>query len=385
MIEMIQADSLPSGRHSAGVECRAPRRLSCLLIVWVFVGISGCSESATAPSPDETQPATGTQTAESRATPQSTGQAQRRRDEVWVDEEGRKWFGNIPYDVFYDHPYEVAANQTPLNGQPQIPNPDVDPLMDTTPGDNDPGESPSPTPDNSASDGIAVTWDQLIDVQTLDDEVKSIRNFFNENLQTVGNFNSSMLMIPPKAATMAILAEVALQHPQEVSWKEDAGYIRDLASQMNAETLQRGAKTQRRLLALYENISDTLNRSRPAGLEEPQPVDSFADVAEMRMVMMRMEAAANRMRTEAGSEGAFTTNKDMVRHEAALLAAMSHTVTLPGYGYADDEQFVGFGQKVANAARSIVAAADAGDFATYDLSLSTISTTCQACHSEYND
>ena len=91
----------------------------------------------------------------------------------------------------------------------------------------------------------------------------------NENLQSVGNYNSSMLMIPPKAAAMAVLANVALDHPDDVSWKDDAIYVRDLAKQMNSGPLQRGAKDQRRLLGLFESVSDTLNLSRPAGLPDP--------------------------------------------------------------------------------------------------------------------
>ncbi len=219
----------------------------------------------------------------------------------------------------------------------------------------------------------------------IDTEVKNIRNFFNETLQTVGSFNSSMLMLPPKAASLAVMAGVAMEHPDNVSWKEDAIYVRDLAKKMNASTLQRGAKDQKRLLELFEAISETLNRSRPAGLEEPNASDSFPEVAEMRFVMARMDEAEKRMRTEAGSQGAFQSGKEMVKHEAAILATLTHTVAMPGYGYGDDEKFVGYAKNVVDAARTILSAAEADDFATYELALSKVSTNCQACHSEYKN
>lgn len=360
--------------------------------------VCGCSSETTISRSDRSgvAPENGTTTGAgtSAAAPDGTPPAttERRRDEVWVDDEGRKWFGTIPFDVFFDEPYAVAANQTPIG-------PGADPVMPGIPSPeqpaNDGGSSPAPGPETPAGDpgtpetpdaaATAFAWDQLIDAQTLDDEVKSIRNFFRETLQSVGNYNSSMLMIPPRAATMSVLAAVAGEHPEEVSWKDDAGYVRDLAAQMNSDTLQRGAKDQRRLRALYESISDTLNRSRPAGLEEPAAIDSIADVAEMRLVMMRMSQAEQQMRTEAGSEGSFEKNKDMVLHEAAILATLTHTVTLEGYGYSDDPTFVGYGQEIVEAARSIINSANSGDFSSYELSLSKISTTCQTCHSEYKN
>ncbi len=39
-----------------------------------------------------------------------------RRDEVWVDEKGQKWFGNVPFDAFFDQPYAVASDATPVGG-----------------------------------------------------------------------------------------------------------------------------------------------------------------------------------------------------------------------------------------------------------------------------
>ena len=357
---------------------------------------SAAVTSAASSSTDESSPSAAS------ATKSGGSSKQRGRDEVWVDDQGQKWFGNVPYDVFFDQPLTVASNQTPLNGMAVAASNNGPISAEATPlstGQTPPDATGEPMPAGTA-DSAAVApgsttttagsaggggWADLISATELDEEVKSIRNFMNENLQSVGNYNSSMLMIPPKAAALAVLAEVAIQHPDSVSWKDDAIYVRNLAKQMNSSPLQRGPKDQKRLLGLFESVSDTLNRSRPAGLEEPPESDSFADVAEMRLVMMRMEEAEKRMRTEAGSEGSFTSNKSMVQQEAALLATMTHTITLTGYGYEDDPEFVGFGGAIVEAAKSILNAAEAGDFATYEVAMSKISTTCQSCHSQFKN
>ncbi len=309
------------------------------------------------------------------------------RGEVWVDEKGQKWFGDVPMDAFFDQPYTVASNATPIGGgaattavvsgtgSTDVP----DPTITETPA------VPSGTETTPPPSASGDSWGDLISEVELDDEVKAIRNFLNENLQSVSNYNSAMLMIPPKAATLGALAGVAMEHPNAVSWKDDARYIRDLAKQMNSDTLRSGPKDQKRILEQYEAISDTLNRSRPADLPEPPESDGFAEVSEMRLLMHRMEEAEKRMKTEAGTDTALTSRKDMVAHEAALMATFAKIVTLPGYGYEDDPKFKGYANDVVQAALAIKEAAKSNDFATYELSLTKVSTSCSNCHSDYKN
>ena len=302
------------------------------------------------------------------------------RDEVWVDEKGQKWFGNVPLDAFFDEPYTIASDQTSLAPVTEVvTRPDAEPVTAQN-------AASDPIPPTALADAVGDdSWGSLISATALDEEVKSIRNFMNENLPTVGTFNSSMLMLPPKAAALAALAEVAAKHPDAVSWKEDAAYIRDLAKKMNSSTLERGAKDQKRLLGLFESVSDILNRSRPAGLEDPPATDSFAEAAEMRLLMMRMEEAEKRMRTEAGTESLMSSKKAMIDQEASMMAVMAKIVTLPGYGYEDDADFKAFANEIVRSAQSIRDSAESNDFATYEGALSKISTTCQNCHSKYKN
>lgn len=306
----------------------------------------------------------------------------RRPNERWSDENGVQYLGNVPLDVFFDRPLEVASNATPLGGMPSAAMPAVGTIA--TPEMTVDTSSDEPAAGAGAVSG-ADDWAVMLPAKNLLDEVNQIRNSLNSSLQSVGAYNSSMLSIPGKAASLAALAEVAMNHPEEISWKEDAAYIRNLAKEMTGSDLQRGKKDQSRLLLLFENIADILNRSRPAGLEEPSADDSYSDVAEMRLLMMRMAEAERRMKNEAGSESAFTSKKEMVQHEAMILASMTKIISKEEYGYGDDPEFVGYAQKVMEACETIRDAADTGTFSAYDLALSKISTNCQECHSVYKN
>jgi len=384
------------------LSCRTIRNQAGLALTFLLVICNGCGGSAAPASAD-------TDAANSAASPTAplnsatdttvnqaasggnggntnTAKTKRGRGEVWVDEKGQKWFGDVPMDAFFDQPYAVASNAAPIGGNAAST---IAAAMTPATRDASPKMVETPTTtagtDSPATAASGDSWAELISETELDNEVKTIRNYLNENLQSVSNYNSAMLMIPPKAATLGALAGVAMEHPNAVSWKDDAKYIRDLAKQMNSDALRSGPKDQKRLLGLYESVSDTLNRSRPAGLEEPPESDGFSEVSEMRLLMHRMEESEKRMKTEAGTDSALASRKEMVAHEAAMMATLAKIVTLPGYGYEDDDKFKGFALDVVKSALAIKAAAEGNDFAAYELSLTKVTTTCSNCHSEYKN
>ncbi|MEJ7591010.1 MAG: cytochrome c [Planctomycetaceae bacterium] len=384
-------------------ECRADHNQMWLALSTLLIFCAGCGgspdaahnpaatdsiSSAAVPSESSANPATTSTTDADGSSGRSAAASVRHgRGEVWVDEKGQKWFGEIPMDAFFDQPYTVASNATPIGGDaaPTAVVSGTGSIDVPDPGITETPAAPSGTETTPPPSATGDSWGDLISAVEIDDEVKAIRNFLNENLQSVSNYNSAMLMIPPKAATLGALAGVAMEHPNAVSWKDDGKYIRDLAKQMNSDTLRSGPKDQKRILQLYEAMSDTLNRSRPADLPEPPESDGFAEVSEMRLLMHRMEEAEKRMKTEAGTDSALTSRKDMVAHEAALMATFAKIVTLPGYGYEDDPKFKGYASDVVQAALAIKEAAVSNDFAAYELSLTKVSTSCSNCHSDYKN
>ncbi len=372
---------------------QAFRLMSAVVLCCICSGCGGSSENG------DGEPVTGAAAEagqEQKAATAESVQAEaatRDRNEVWTDANGQKWFGKVPLDAFFDTPYEVATNGTSIGGPAGNAEESTGAMAA---GDGNPPEetvavamadsSEPPAADPAvASAGGSQTWGELISAQVLDDEVKSVRNFLQENVTSVGTYNSSMLMIPPRAATLAALAELARQEPGDVSWAEDAGYVRDLAGKMNEAPLQRGAKDQRRLMELYEAVSDILNRSTPAGLDDPAEGVSFSDVAEMQLLMKRIESAEQLMRTEIGSEDAIREKAQFLVHEASVLGTLTRIISMEGYGYEDDEEFRGYAGQIVNATTQLKDAAATQNFGGFEEAMSAISTACQACHSVYKN
>lgn len=377
------------------------RKLALLLGCGLLAVQAGCGNSATPPidrqenseqKSQQTPSADSNGAEDSARQPTQTAEAGkgRRQNEIWTDSDGRQYIGQVPMDIYFDDPNAIALNATPVNGG------EVTQVADNSTGagmSSGPGPGVEVTPENNTQNTGSDTgtdtaaadggWESMLSEKVLTDEITEVRNFLNGTVQSVGSYNSSLAMIEPKVASLAVLSNIARDHSAELTWKEDAPYIRDLAKQMIEEPLQRGKKDQARLQKLFENMQDTFNRSRPADLAEPAD-DGFPDVAAMSSVMKRIEDAKDRLLQEAGTESAFGSKKDLIQHEASILATFTHVIALEDYGY-DDEEFQGYAKAVVDAARAIQTAADADDFATYELSLSKISTNCQACHSEFKN
>ena len=382
------------------VASRASESESGMVREWKFIfgvlcalasaaAICGCCESAPQQpdvEPDEMQVISGpTEPAPPQAAAAvspseaslSSDSAPRAHDEVWEDAAGNRFIGKVPYDVFFDHPLAVAAETDSSEPfiRPAFHDSDV-----PKDGPQTAGEKTDLPPDSADSD----RWSVVLPAEVLESEIKTARSFLNQKLQTVGTYNSAVTTIPVYAATIAVLAGIAIEHRGDISWKEDAGYLRDLAARMNESTLKRGAPHQKRLLRLFEDLSDILSRSRPAGLDEPDPDTTLAEAAEMRLVMKRMKQSEQLLRTEI-SESAFHAAREQIIHEASLLAGLMTAITTQDYGYSDDPDFLAHAGGVIEAARAMQKTPDASEYDAFERQLSRVSTGCQDCHREYKN
>ena len=141
----------------------------------------------------------------------AAAEKQHARDEVWVDDKGQKWFGKVPMDAFFDKPYEVATNTTPIAGatqavasaEPAMGSTATDAVATETEATQPAPASTTPAPEKPTESATTETaaadsWEALIPVAVLDEEIKNIRNFLQETVGSVGGawlmFLMSMLL-----------------------------------------------------------------------------------------------------------------------------------------------------------------------------------------------
>ena len=333
--------------------------------------ISGCGRSD---PPDESS-GTESDGADSKA---SSGSTKSKSTQIAARvENGRKWIGDIPYDVFFDDPIAIYNNkqQVPTNGTGAEPKA----VANSTPKP----DSGSPEPAKKAVAG--ANWKEIIDKEALDSEIKSIRSRLTQNLQTVGKFYSNYQGIPADSSTLAALAGIAIAHPDAVSWKQNAKYVRDLAGSMTKDDLKRDKTSYNAVKAPFEKIVDILNGSPPADLPDSPDTADFADVAAMGDLMKRLDRAERWFKGNARSEDGFKENGDKAVHEANIIAAIAKVISTGDYGYSDDEDFLGHANPMRESSRKMISAVKEQNFPAYEKGLSRVSQSCTQCHTEYRN
>ena len=228
----------------------------------------------------------------------------------------------------------------------------------------------------------ATDWAALLPAPLLAEEVQRIHARLSPKLTRLADYNTSFLEFPKYAAELAALAGIAALHSENLAWKPQARVIRDLAGQMVADKLVRGNKSYEQVKLPFDKLAAALD-GKTAGLPEAEPGDDFSTAADFGGLMQRFKTGEDNLRLSGGNEAGFKQNTAELVRETRVLAALAQVIARDDYGYGSDMQFRKYADNMTAAATTAATAAQAGDFSTFDLSMSTMSQSCTACHGEY--
>ena len=290
---------------------------------------------------------------------------------------GRPEIDGIPLDVFFPEPLAIANDRGEVGG---VVRPDA--VVQPDEGGAKPEEAAAPEAGNPGGD---ISWDKLITADLLKSEMKSVRNQLQQRLTALNSYNSSTLEIPVFSTDMALMAEIARRHPEDISWKENAKYISALTARMIEVTSSanaRGRKSFDEVKKAFQSICDILDGNTPPDLPEAEEAD-YVDVADMGYLMKRLQLTRDWMQNNVGNEDNFAENQEAAQREAAVLAAFAQVFVAEGYGYADDEEFAAHSFQMRDAATGMLNAASAKNFTEFDLLRSKATQKCDECHRTY--
>jgi cytochrome c556 len=294
---------------------------------------------------------------------------------VHTDAKGRKWLGDVPYDVFFDHPLEVAAE----GGQSKKPDNPATVAANTSP--TRAAEKSSATAEKKPAAG-QNDWSRLVDIDVLDAEVKRIRNDLAAQLQSVAKYNSHCQEIAVSGATLATVAQIVAEHSGSVSWKSNAALVRDLGTKIHDSAHGPGASALHATKASYEQLVDVLDGNGPAGAAA-QPQRDFSEVAKRDAIMKRMDHSFQWLKKTGPAQQILKKQSANALHEASLLAALGRVITVGHYDSAEDPKYKAHADDLSNAAAAIAAAVKSDDATAFTDAVSRVQKRCDACHADY--
>lgn len=305
--------------------------------------------------------------------------------QVDPDRPETRWIGNIPYDVFFDQPLTVATDTTPIgnNSSAALASaaPGVAPPENPAPA-TAPFSSPPAAPAGSSTAAAAVDWPEILPMAALVEEVKLLRTRLTANLNTVATFNKSTPAISLDGAVLTALAAIAIQHPEEVSWKSRAPAIRDLSYKIYENADGSGREPFAKAKEPFELAMTLLDGGNPpeGSSEEEVP---FGEVVYVADLMKRIEASFNFLKSNINTEARLKEDPVTVERELRILAALGTIIRDPSYDSADEEEYQKLAVQLADGALAGTIAAKTGSFAEFQSALNRAQTSCAECHSKY--
>ncbi len=292
-----------------------------------------------------------------------------------------RWLGDIPYDVFYDQPLQVAAENatvatlTPVTGTSATTDP-TSPGVTPQVADTPPAEGPA------ASMTSPIDWAQIAPIELLEEETKQVRNRLTTNLQTVATYNSNVEAIANDGETLAVLAAVIGQHPGQLGWKDKAPYVRDLGHEIFLKAEGSGRTSYTATQAPFESIVTILNGGPPPERAVEENV-SFADIADRGEMMKRFKKSFDFLKSEINTPDRLKEQADAATREATVLAALGSLLRDHSYDSADEPDYKQFALDFVEGNRGMVQAVSNADFPAFEAARSRVQNACNACHGAY--
>ncbi len=297
-----------------------------------------------------------------------------RRVAVRTDAQGRKWLGDVPYDVFFDDPLAVAAQ-----GRPNGPAPP--PLSAPAPASAAAG--PQMHAGRPAAASSENAWARLIDMEVLDAEAKRLRQELTVHLQSIGKYNAHYQDVGVAGAALAAVAEIAAEHPGTVSWKKNAPMVRDLGMRIHAAASAIGDQAYQQTKKEYDRLVDVMDGNVPADLPPSELRRDFAEAAGRGGVMKRMDRSLQWLKKNGTTAQGLKKESARALEESTLLGALARVILVGKYDSNDDAKYRGHAEELSRAAAEVVAGVRADNAAGVGQGAAHVQKRCDACHADF--
>lgn len=241
-------------------------------------------------------------------------------------------------------------------------------------------------PTDGTSTGTATGWAAIVSGSTIEDEVKRARQALDESVNTPTEFaGRGYKSAQVQFTTLALLFGIASEYDGDVRWKSDAASARDAFARAAANAKAGGnSQVFSEAKSRKQDLQELINGSGFPAKGTAEPKTNWGQTCNRIPLMQRLEATQeNRMREWVADKAAFKANKEVLLHEAQLVAAIGEVLGKEGMEDADAEEYKAFCLKLKKAALEVADAVKLDSDEAARKAVANINTTCDQCH-EYS-
>ena len=296
---------------------------------------------------------------------------------VKTDEKGRKFVNQIPFDVFFDDPLGVIkSNKTAV----------VPPGTPVAPHRNETVPAVAMTPSlNIKPKETGILWGELIPVEELQNETKLIRNNMTKSMANQGSYKSNFKEIAIEGAEIAALAGILQSHPDSLTWKDKAHFVRDFGAQMNQSAIGLSKENFENTRSAFQKLTSVLDGSIPDDAGDVAASRPFHEAAARKGLMKRIERAKNFLQQDVNSEAKFKSLVDQARREAAIVSALGTVITTTGYEYTEEDEYQKHARSLIDGGKEAAAALQDDAYDRFKQAVDKVNKSCTDCHASYGN
>ena len=295
---------------------------------------------------------------------------------VRVDEKGRKFVNKIPYDVFFDDPLGIVnSNKNTVSAPAEMASTKED----------KPNSAAAAIPSSPPAKGGGISWQELIPIDELQGEVKTVRNSLNKYMANQGSYNSNFKEIAVDGAEIAALAGILQEHAETLTWKDKAQYVRDFGAQLSQSAVGLGKDNFDKTRSAFQKLTSTLDGSIPADAGDVPSTRPFNEAASRKGLMKRIEKAKNFLKQDVNSEAKFKSLSDQIRREAALISALGSVITTSGYEYTSEDDYLNHARTLIDGGKEAASALHDESYDRFKQAVDKVNKSCTDCHASYGN
>ena len=227
-------------------------------------------------------------------------------------------------------------------------------------------------------------WAAAISSETIENEIKSVKTSLDTNVTTPTKFRSGDYRLCRTDFTVtAMLFGIIHEYDGDVRFAEGASGLRDLLARAARNCSTGSPQTYAEAKLRKTDLQDLVGGAKFQG-QPGDPDATWDKICDRSPLMQRLELAfEKRLQPALASAASFKDNKDMLIHEAELVAAMSMVLMKEGMADGDADDYKEFCEEMKKGAGDIVSGAKQGNYEAARNGAGAITKSCSVCHENY--
>ena len=227
-------------------------------------------------------------------------------------------------------------------------------------------------------------WAEAISSEAIENEVKAVKLSLDKNITTPTAFRGNGYKeCRREFSVAAMMFGIITEYDGDVRFTENASGLRDALARtgrnLKVSTPQAFQEAKQR----RDDLQDTLGGATYQG-KQGDPDLTWDQICDRSPLMQRLETASDK-KVQPGTSSAaeFKKNKEMLAHEAQMIAAMAMVLTKEGMEDGDYDDYKEFCEQMKKGALDIVTAVKQDNYEAARTGAGIISKACSNCHDNY--